>query len=103
MIYHQNLVQFGFFNQPIQYPDVFAAVLDIFTQILRRLLRREDHVPHGRGPLQVAATVAIGAYAGAVLGTKIAARTNASALKRYMSVVFFIIAIIMVLKAGGYM
>jgi len=57
----------------------------------------------GTIPLQVAATVAIGAYIGAVIGTKIAARTNASALKRYMSVVFFIIAIIMVLKAGGYM
>ncbi len=57
----------------------------------------------GTIPLQVAATVAIGAYAGAVLGTRIAARTNASALKRYMSVVFFIIAGIMILKAGGYM
>ena len=57
----------------------------------------------GAIPLQVAATVAIGAYFGAVIGTRIAGRTNASALKRYMSVVFFIIAFIMVLKAGGYM
>ena len=57
----------------------------------------------GAIPLQVAATVAIGAYIGAVIGTRIAGRTNASALKRYMSVVFFIIAFIMVLKAGGYM
>ena len=57
----------------------------------------------GTIPLQVAATVAIGAYIGAVIGTRIAGRTNASALKRYMSVVFFIIAFVMVLKAGGYL
>lgn len=52
---------------------------------------------------QVAGTVAIGAYIGAVIGTHIAGRTNASSLKRYMSVVFFGIAVVMILKAGGYL
>jgi len=52
---------------------------------------------------QIAATVAIGAYFGAILGTKISERVNASAIKRYMSVVFFFICIIMLAKAGGYL
>ena len=52
---------------------------------------------------QIAAAVAIGAYIGAILGTKISERVNASAIKRYMSAVFFFICIIMLAKAGGYL
>lgn len=53
--------------------------------------------------LQIAASVAIGAYIGALAGTRISAKINAKSIKRYMSVVFFVIAIIMMAKAGGYM
>lgn len=53
--------------------------------------------------LDVAAAVAVGAYVGATLGTRISEKVNAKSLKKYMSVVFFAIAVIMVLKAGGYM
>ncbi|MCQ2079109.1 MAG: sulfite exporter TauE/SafE family protein [archaeon] len=53
--------------------------------------------------LDVAAAVAVGAYVGAMIGTRISEKVNAKALKRYMSVVFFAIAVIMILKAGGYM
>lgn len=52
---------------------------------------------------QVAAAVAVGAYVGAVIGTRLSSKINAKSLKRYMSVVFFAIAITMFLKAGGYM
>jgi len=51
--------------------------------------------------LDVACAVAVGAFVGAVIGTKISARTNAASLKKYMSVVFFAVAILMLLKAGG--
>lgn len=52
---------------------------------------------------QIAAAVAIGAYVGAVIGTDISARVNAKSIKKYMSLVFFAIAVIMLCKAGGYM
>ena len=51
--------------------------------------------------LDVAGAVAIGAYAGARIGTKISSRINAKALKRYMTVVYFFIAAIMLCQAGG--
>ena len=51
----------------------------------------------------VAGPVAIGAYIGAVLGTSISNKTQTSSLKKYISVVFFVIAGIMLLKAGGYL
>lgn len=53
--------------------------------------------------LQIAAAVAVGAYIGAVIGTHIASKVNAKSIKRYMSVVFFAIAVIMLAKAGGFM
>lgn len=56
---------------------------------------------HGDILLDVAAAVAVGAYVGALIGSRIATKTNARALKRYMSVVFFAIAIVMFLEAGG--
>ncbi len=52
---------------------------------------------------QIAAAVAVGAYIGANIGTWVSSKVNAKAIKRYMSVVFFAIAIIMLAKAGGYM
>lgn len=52
---------------------------------------------------QIAAAVAVGAYIGAIVGTWISSKVNAKAIKRYMSVVFFAIALIMLAKAGGYM
>lgn len=53
--------------------------------------------------MKVAAAVAVGAYIGAVVGTRISARVSTKSLKKYMSVVFFAIAVLMLLKAGGYM
>ena len=53
--------------------------------------------------LQIAATVAVGAYIGAVLGTRISAKVHAKEIRKYMSVVFFAIAVIMLAKAGGYL
>ncbi|MCH3977833.1 MAG: sulfite exporter TauE/SafE family protein [Candidatus Methanomethylophilus sp.] len=51
--------------------------------------------------LDVAAAVAIGAYVGARIGTRISSRINAKALKRYMTVVYFFIAAVMLCQAGG--
>ena len=70
--------------------------------------RRERRTPAQRAltaalVVVFAVAVAIGAYIGAILGTKISERVNASAIKRYMSVVFFFICIIMLAKAGGYL
>ena len=56
---------------------------------------------HGAIVLDVAAAVAVGAYIGARAGTWISARVNAKSLKRYMSVVFFAIAVVMFCEAGG--
>lgn len=52
---------------------------------------------------KIAAAVAVGAYIGAIVGTYVSSKVNAKSIKRYMSVVFFAIAIIMLAKAGGYM
>lgn len=53
--------------------------------------------------LDVAACVAIGTYAGALVGARIAEKVSTADLKKYLSVVFFFVCIIMILKAGGYM
>lgn len=51
--------------------------------------------------LDVAAAVSVGAYFGAVIGTRVSSKVNSKVLKRYMSVVFFAIGILMILQAGG--
>jgi uncharacterized membrane protein YfcA len=51
--------------------------------------------------LDAAAAVAVGAWIGALIGTRISARTNAKSLKKYMSVVFFAVAIVMACEAAG--
>jgi len=57
----------------------------------------------GHVVLDIAASVAIGTYVGALIGAKIAENLHTASLKKYMSVVFFFVFFIMLLKAGGYM
>ena len=57
----------------------------------------------GQVVLDVAASIAIGTYVGALIGARIAEKVHTASLKRYMSVVFFFVFFIMLLKAGGYM
>jgi uncharacterized membrane protein YfcA len=49
----------------------------------------------------LAATVAIGAFAGATIGPRISKRTAGNTLRRYFAVLLIAIAIIMLLKAAG--
>ncbi|AGI48421.1 putative permease [Thermoplasmatales archaeon BRNA1] len=51
--------------------------------------------------LDVAAAVAVGAYIGAMIGSRIATRVSTASIKRCMPAVYFCIAAIMFLKAGG--
>jgi hypothetical protein len=57
----------------------------------------------GQVLLDVAAAVAIGTYTGALVGARLAEKMHASALRKYISVVFFFVCAVMILKAGGYM
>lgn len=56
---------------------------------------------HGAVIADVAAAVAIGAFIGALIGTRVSNKMAAASLKRYMVVVYFAMAIIVLLKAGG--
>lgn len=48
-----------------------------------------------------AAAVAVGAFIGAFIGVQLDKRLNAKAQKKYMSVIAFLVAVLMLLKAGG--
>ena len=56
---------------------------------------------NGSVVLDVAGAVAVGAFSGAVAGRAVSTRIGASSLKRYMSVVFFCVATVTLLEAGG--
>jgi len=50
-----------------------------------------------------AAAVAVGAFAGAFIGVHLDKRLNAKAQKKYMSVIAFLVAVLMLLRAGGFL
>ena len=51
--------------------------------------------------LGYAAGVALGAFAGSVIGTRIARRINARHLRKYFSVLLYVVATLVLLQAGG--
>jgi len=51
--------------------------------------------------LDVAGAMAVGAFAGSIIGTRISKRMDASPMRRYMSVILFTISAIVLLRAGG--
>jgi len=57
----------------------------------------------GQVVFDISAAIAIGTYIGALIGARIAEKVHTASLKKYMSVVFFFVCTVMVLKAGGYL
>lgn len=57
----------------------------------------------GQVMLEVAAAVAVGTYFGGMLGSKIADRTHTQDLKKYMSVLYLAIFVLMLVKLGGFL
>lgn len=51
--------------------------------------------------LDVAAMVAIGTFFGAVFGSRMSRRFDSSSIKKYFSILLFIVAVVMVLQIGG--
>jgi uncharacterized membrane protein YfcA len=58
---------------------------------------------HGDLLLDYAAAIAIGAFIGSLIGARISKYLNASAMKKYFSVLLFIMSFIVLLNAGGYL
>ncbi len=55
----------------------------------------------GEIDLMFAGTVAVGGFVGSMIGTRISPHVDGKALRKYFAVLLFVIAIIMILKAGG--
>ncbi|MDR2846034.1 MAG: sulfite exporter TauE/SafE family protein [Candidatus Methanoplasma sp.] len=57
---------------------------------------------HGDILLDYAAAIAIGAFVGSIVGARISKYMNASAVKKYFSILLFIMSAVIMLEAGGY-
>jgi uncharacterized membrane protein YfcA len=55
----------------------------------------------GEIDLMFAGTVAVGGFIGSMIGTRISPHIDGKALRKYFAVLLFIVAVIMVLNAGG--
>ena len=58
---------------------------------------------NGQVILDVAAFTAIGTFLGAVLGSRLSKRFDGSSMKRYFSILLFIVAVMMIMRLGGIM
>ena len=57
----------------------------------------------GQVILDVAAFTAIGTFVGALIGSRLSKRFDGSSMKRYFSILLFIVAFMMILRLGGIM
>lgn len=57
----------------------------------------------GEVNLLFAGTIAVGGFVGSMIGTKISPLVDGRSLRKYFAVLLFVIAAVMILKAGGYL
>lgn len=56
---------------------------------------------NGQVDMAVAACIALGSFAGAMAGSRLSRLFDATALKRYFSILLFVIAVVMIVRIGG--
>ena len=56
---------------------------------------------NGHVDMAVAACIALGSFAGAMVGSRLSRLFDATALKRYFSILLFVIAVVMIVRIGG--
>ena len=56
---------------------------------------------NGQVDLATAALVAVGSFIGAMFGSRLSRHIDGASLKKYFSVLLFVIAIVMIVRIGG--